>query len=88
MILFLGLFSWIFLGLLVGLSAAYFLPGRPKLSAGSGALIGILGALAGGLLSTALGFGGLATYDLRALTVALLASLIALTWRRIAKLTG
>ena len=88
MILFLGLLSWLLLGLLVGLFAARFLPGRPKLSAGSTVWIGMGAALVGGLISSWFGFGGLATYDPRALATALLTSLLALTWWRIAKLTA
>lgn len=86
MILFLGLFSWILLGIVVGVLAARLLPGRPAMSLGSSVLLAILAAIGGGLLSTALGFGGLATYDTRALIVALLASILALTLRRIANL--
>ncbi len=86
MILFLGLFSWIALGLIVGLLAARLLPGRPSLGLGSSVLLAIGAAIGGGLLSTTLGFGGLATYDPRALVVALLTSILALTLRRIANL--
>lgn len=86
MVLFLGLFSWLLVGLAVGLSASRLLPGEPRLRAGACSAITVFAALAGGLLSSALGFGGLATYDLRALVIALLCSLLAMTWWRIAKL--
>ncbi len=86
MILFLGLISWIVLGLVVGLLAARMLPGRPALGIGSTVLLAITAAIGGGLLSTALGFGGLATYDSRALITALLTSILALTFWRIANL--
>ena len=88
MILLFGLASWVLVGLLVGLLAARFLPGEPALSMSGAAAIGITAAVLGGVLSSALGFGGLATYDVRALITALLCSLLALTWWRIAKLTA
>jgi len=40
--------------------------------------IGIAGALGGGVLATALGFGGLVGFDLRALATAALGALLAL----------
>jgi uncharacterized membrane protein YeaQ/YmgE (transglycosylase-associated protein family) len=40
--------------------------------------IGLVGATAGGVLATALGFGGVASLDLRAVTTAALAALLAL----------
>ena len=86
MILFLGLFSWIVLGLLTGLLAAKLLPGRPRLTVGATVLVAIAAAVAGGILSSGLGFGGLATYDHRALLTSLLCSMCALLWWRIANL--
>ena len=40
--------------------------------------IGVVAALAGGALATALGFGGLAAFDLRSLATAALGALLAL----------
>lgn len=88
MILFLGLMSWLLLGVLFGWAASRFLPGRPALSVGGALLVGCAGALVGGLAASGLGFGGLATYDPRALLTAALSSCLALTWWRIAKLTA
>lgn len=86
--LFLGLLSWSLLGCFSGWAASRFLPGEPRLSAFSTVLVGFFAALLGGLLASGLGFGGLATYDLRALLTAFLTSCLALTWWRIAKLTA
>ncbi len=76
--LLLGLFSWIFVGLVAGLAAARLFPGSRRLGAGAGLGLGLGGAIAGGLLATYLGFGGLAGYDPRALVVATLASALTL----------
>ncbi len=86
--LLLGLLSWILIGLAAGFSASRFLPGEPPLGIVSSALVGLAGALAGGLLATALGFGGLAAFDVRALATATLMSVLALLLLRYAKLDG
>ncbi len=85
--LFLGLLSWILIGLVSG-ALARRLPGAPPL--GWGALLGtgLLGALAGGLLATALGFGGMAGFDARALVIATLGAMLALLLLRAARLAA
>lgn len=72
-----GLFSWIVIGLAVGLSARL-LPGEPPLGWAAIAVTGALGAFAGGMIATLLGFGGLAAFDLRSLTTAVLGAIVAL----------
>lgn len=65
-----GPLAWIVLGLVVGVAAKWVLPGKSPGGCGL-AVLGILGALAGGLLATGLGFGGLlAGLEPRALAVA------------------
>ena len=86
--LFLGLLSWILIGLAAGLSGARLLPGEPPLGWGWASAAGVGGALAGGLLATVLGFGGLAAYDVRSLVTATLGALLALLLLRYAKLTA
>ncbi len=80
-LLLLGLYSWIAMGLLVGLLA-------PNVLGGAGGrratmIFGVLGAITGGLLATFLGFGGLAGFDIRSLVTATLASLLAVMLRRL-----
>lgn len=77
MMLWLGLFSWLAVGTITGLSAVPMLPGE-RLSWGKATTVGLGGALAGGLLATALGFGGLAAYDVRSLVTATLGAVICL----------
>ncbi len=83
--LFLGLISWILIGLMTG-AISRLLPGTPPL--GWAALLGtgLLWALAGGLLATALGFGGLAGFDTRSLMTATLGAMLALLLLRAIRL--
>lgn len=76
--LLLGLLSWLAIGLIAGLSASRMLPGTPRLGWVPATLVGLGGAVAGGLLATALGFGGMAAYDLRSLVTATLAAVLCL----------
>lgn len=80
--LLLGLFSWLSIGVLTGLAARHQLPG-PRLSTGAALGVGIGGALLGGLLATVLGFGGLASWDVRSFVTATLAAVLALLLLRL-----
>jgi uncharacterized membrane protein YeaQ/YmgE (transglycosylase-associated protein family) len=85
--LFLGLISWILIGLASG-ALARSLPGTPTLPwiplLGSG----LLGAIGGGLLATGLGFGGLAGFDPRSLITATLGAMLALLLLRARRLAA
>lgn len=78
-----GLVSWLAAGLAVGLVfhvlARVWLSGvridRSPLTSG---LLGAGGGLLGGMAATVLGFGGLAAYDPRSLTLAFLGGLLVL----------
>jgi len=74
-----GLFSWILIGLAVAATA----PGLLRMGRTKALLVAVAGALAGGLLATGLGFGGLASFDLRSLITAGLGSLAALLIARL-----
>ncbi len=76
--LLLGLLSWLAIGLIAGLAASRLLPGKPALSLTLAGAVGLGGALAGGLLATALGFGGMAAFDPRALVTATLSAVFCL----------
>lgn len=84
-----GLVSWLLTGVVSGLLAERFLPGRAlarrtlatrRVSAEWGwviaLLVGIWGAFAGGLIATGLGFGGLVSFDPRSLTTSGLTALV------------
>ena len=77
-----GLLTWTLAGLLVGLLAWRLVPGRPTLHGGIAPAVGVFGACLGGGVATYLGFGGLAAFDVRSLTVAMLTAMVAvLTYR-------
>ena len=78
----LGLYSWLAIGLIAGLSAGRVLPGEPRLGDLQAAAIGLAGGVAGGLLATTLGFGGLVSFDPRSLATATLATVLCLLWLR------
>lgn len=75
--------AWIVLGLIAGGIAKMLMPGRDPGGCIVTILIGIVGALLGGWLSTLLGFGGLAgDLDWRNLVIAVLGSIVLLAiWR-------
>lgn len=71
-----GLLSWLGAGLALALLLHLLPPWRPLPRLGVLA-VALLGALGGGALATALGFGGLAGFDPRSLATAALAGLLA-----------
>ena len=74
-----SLLAWIVLGLLSGLIARALLPGRDPGGCVVTVVIGIVGALLGGWLSTFLGYGGLSgRLDWRNLVIAVIGSLVLL----------
>jgi len=81
-----GVISWILIGLLAGLLAGWLFPGRPRVRWWAAMGVGVVGALGGGLLATALGFGGLASFDLRALATAALSAIFCLLGLRLVTL--
>jgi uncharacterized membrane protein YeaQ/YmgE (transglycosylase-associated protein family) len=78
-----GLIAWIVLGLLAGAVAKWVMPGPDPGGCIVTIIIGVVGALLGGFLSTALGFGGLSgRLDWRSLIIAILGSIVLLAiWR-------
>jgi uncharacterized membrane protein YeaQ/YmgE (transglycosylase-associated protein family) len=78
-----GPLAWIVLGLALGVAAKWVLPGRSPGGCGL-AVLGAVGGLAGGLLATGLGFGGLlAGLEPRALMVAGLGAVLFLLAARL-----
>lgn len=75
--------AWIVLGLIAGGIAKMLMPGRDPGGCVLTMVIGIVGALLGGWLSTLLGFGGLGgDLDWRNLVIAVLGSIVLLAiWR-------
>ena len=65
-----GILTWIFLGLVAGLIAKFVMPGRDPGGLILTILVGIAGAVIGGLLSTRLGFGSVTGFNLRSILIA------------------
>jgi len=78
-----SLLAWIVLGLLAGGIAKMLMPGRDPGGCIMTIVIGVVGALLGGWLSTVFGFGGLGgDLDWRNLVIAVLGSFVLLAlWR-------
>jgi uncharacterized membrane protein YeaQ/YmgE (transglycosylase-associated protein family) len=78
-----GLIAWIILGLIAGAVAKWVMPGPDPGGCIVTILIGVVGALLGGFLSTLLGFGGLTgNLDWRSLIIAILGAIVLLAiWR-------
>lgn len=73
-----GVLSWIVFGLIVGVVAKWLMPGRDAGGLIVTILLGVAGALIGGMLGTAFGFRGMAHFDFRSLMVAVGGSLVLL----------
>jgi len=73
-----GIIAWIFLGLLVGILARFFMPGRQPMGLIATILLGIIGAVVGGLIGTQMGWGQVKGFDLRSLGLAILGGVLVL----------
>ena len=79
-----GLISWIVFGLIAGAIAKFLMPGKDPGGCIITMIIGVVGALLGGFVATALGFGGISGFDWRSIFIAILgALLLLLIWRMI-----
>jgi len=65
-----GILSWIAFGLLVGMFAKFVLPGRDPGGMTATSAVGIAGALFGGFLGTAVGFGAVTEFEFRSMMIA------------------
>ncbi|WP_136799713.1 MULTISPECIES: GlsB/YeaQ/YmgE family stress response membrane protein [Desulfosediminicola] len=65
-----GILSWVFLGLVVGLLAKFIMPGADPGGFIVTIIIGIVGAFVGGFISTRLGFGTVTGFNFSSLLIA------------------
>lgn len=77
-----GILSWIVFGLIAGAIAKLLTPGRDGGGCIVTTILGIVGALLGGWIATLLGFGGVMSFDLRSLGVAVLGAILLLVLLR------
>ena len=80
-----GILTWIILGLVVGIIAKFVMPGKDPGGFIITILLGIAGAFVGGFIGQALGFGGVAGFDLRSLLLAVGGAILLLIIYRIIK---
>jgi len=73
-----GILSWIVFGLIAGAIAKFVMPGRDPGGIIITILLGIVGAVVGGFLGTALGFGSVSGFDVRSLLIAIGGALVLL----------
>lgn len=79
-----GLLSWIVFGLIAGAIAKFLMPGKDPGGCIITVIVGVVGAVLGGFLATALGFGGISGFDFRSFCIAVVGSLLLLfIWRMI-----
>jgi uncharacterized membrane protein YeaQ/YmgE (transglycosylase-associated protein family) len=80
-----GIISWIILGLVVGVIAKFLMPGKDPGGIIITILLGVAGAVGGGYISSAIGFGRVTGFDLRSLIIAVCGSLVLLIIYRVIK---
>jgi uncharacterized membrane protein YeaQ/YmgE (transglycosylase-associated protein family) len=80
-----GWLIWIVLGLAAGIIAKMIMPGRDPGGFFVTIIIGIVGALLGGFISTRLGFGDVTGFNLQSVIIAVLGSVLLLFIYRMVK---
>jgi uncharacterized membrane protein YeaQ/YmgE (transglycosylase-associated protein family) len=80
-----GILSWIILGLVVGVIAKFLMPGKDPGGIFITILLGIAGAIGGGFVSSAIGFGEVTGFDLSSLIIAVGGSIVLLIIYRVVK---
>ena len=81
-----GCLSWIILGLVAGALAKFIMPGRDPGGIIITILLGIVGAVVGGFLSTLVGFGDISGFDVRSVAIAILGAIVVLAiYRAVAR---
>ena len=76
---------WIVLGLVAGILAKLIMPGRDPGGFIVTIILGIVGALVGGFISTRLGFGDVTGFNLPSIIIAVLGSIVLLIIYRMVK---
>ncbi|HEY1382263.1 MAG TPA: GlsB/YeaQ/YmgE family stress response membrane protein [Dongiaceae bacterium] len=80
-----GWLIWIVLGLVAGIIAKLIMPGRDPGGFIVTIILGIVGALVGGFISTRLGFGDVTGFNLPSILIAVLGAILLLIIYRMMK---
>ncbi|MFT5730231.1 MAG: putative membrane protein YeaQ/YmgE (transglycosylase-associated protein family) [Desulforhopalus sp.] len=80
-----GILSWIVMGLIVGVLAKFFMPGKDPGGFIVTTLIGIAGAFVGGYIGSFLGLGAVTGFNLGSLLLAVGGAIILLVLYRVVK---
>ena len=78
-----GLLLWIVFGLIAGVVAKFVMPGKDPGGLIVTILLGIGGAVVGGMVAAAFGFGGMSGFDVRSLMIAIGGALVLLVGYRL-----
>lgn len=73
-----GIISWIILGLIVGILAKWFMPGKDGGGFFMTVILGIAGALVGGYLSAFFGLGTVTGFNIGSLIISILGAMLLL----------
>ncbi len=73
-----GILSWVVFGLLAGIIARCIMPGKEHMGIFMTIILSIIGALIGGVVSTALGFGKVDGFNIYSIGIATVGSIIVL----------
>ncbi|MGL4600112.1 MAG: GlsB/YeaQ/YmgE family stress response membrane protein [Plesiomonas sp.] len=73
-----GIFSWVILGLIVGILAKWIMPGKDEGGFIVTVILGIVGAVVGGYVSQLLGIATVTGFNIKSLIFSIIGSLIIL----------
>lgn len=73
-----GILSWVILGLIAGALAKFIMPGNQSSGWIITIVLGIVGAVVGGFIGSALGFGDVNGFNFRSLIIATIGALVVL----------
>jgi len=80
-----GIITWIVLGLIVGALAKFLMPGKDPGGFIVTTIIGIVGAILGGFISTKLGFGTVTGFNIDSIAIAVGGAIILLILYRVVR---
>lgn len=78
-----GIISWIILGLIVGILAKWFMPGKDGGGFFMTVILGIAGALVGGYISAFFGLGTVTGFNIGSLIISILGAMLLFIYRKL-----